>query len=160
MNKAPLAVAFPALQELSRHNRAEFRYSGTVGGGTPMLAMAQESVRGDEVLSMRAILNGTCNYILWKMDQEGLEFDAVLQEAIKLGYAETDPSADIDGIDTATKLVILANGVLGRACTLADLAVKGIRGMVFERVETESPEFSLPDHHRMLLRELRAGASG
>ena len=135
VNKAPLAVAFPALQELSRHNRAELRYSGTVGGGTPMLAMAQESVRGDAVVSMRAILNGTCNYILWKMDKEGVDFDTVLQEAIKLGYAETDPSADIDGIDTATKLVILANGVFGRACTLSDLSVRGIRGLALDRVK-------------------------
>ena len=135
VNKAPLAVAFPALQELSRHNQTEFRYSGTVGGGTPMLAMAQESVRGDEVISMRAILNGTCNYILWKMAKEGLAFDTVLQEAIKLGYAETDPSADIDGIDAATKLVILANGVFGRACTMDDLIVKGIRDIELSRVQ-------------------------
>ena len=138
INKAPLAVAFPALQELSRHNNVEFRYSGTVGGGTPMLAMAKESVRGDEVESVRAILNGTCNFILWKMEKEGLEFDTVLAEAMKLGYAEADPSADIDGIDTATKLVILANGVLGRPCTISDLSIKGIRDLPLERVKEAS----------------------
>jgi homoserine dehydrogenase len=135
VNKGPLAVAFPALRELSRHNRAQLRFSGTVGGGTPVLALAAECARGDAVLSVRAILNGTTNFILWRMDQDGLDFEAALAEAVKLGYAETDPSADIDGIDTATKLVILANGVLGRSCTLADVKISGIRGLPRARIE-------------------------
>jgi homoserine dehydrogenase len=129
VNKAPLAVAFPALQELSRHNGVEFRYSGTVGGGTPVLALAQEVVRGNEITAVRAILNGTTNFILSKMDKDGWEFDRALAEAQRLGYAEADPSADIDGIDTATKIVILANGVLDRPCTLADVTIRGIRGL-------------------------------
>ncbi len=135
VNKAPLAVAFPALQELSRHNRAEFRYSGTVGGGTPILALAQECVRGNEVVSVRAILNGTTNFILWRMDKQGEDFDAALKEAVRLGYAEADPSADIDGIDTATKVVILANGVLGRPCTIGDVRIQGIRGLPKARID-------------------------
>lgn len=135
VNKGPLAVAFPALQELSRHNRVEFRFSGAVGGGTPVLSLAQECIRGDEVLSVRAILNGTTNFILWRMDKQGEDFDAALKEAIRLGYAEADPSADVDGVDTATKLVILANGVLGRPCTLSDVSVRGIRGLPRKRIE-------------------------
>lgn len=135
VNKGPLAVAFPALQELSRHNRAEFRFSGTVGGGTPILAFAQECVRGNEVRAVRAILNGTTNFILSRMDRQGEDFDAALAEAIRLGYAERDPSADVDGIDTATKLVILANGVLGRPCTLDDVRIQGIRGLPRRRIE-------------------------
>lgn len=135
VNKAPLAVAFPALQELSRHNRTEFRYSGTVGGGTPVLALAQECIRGNEVVAVRAILNGTTNFILTRMDKDGWEFDRALAEAQRLGYAEADPSSDIDGIDTATKIVILANGVLGRPCTLSDVRVQGIRGLPKSRIE-------------------------
>jgi homoserine dehydrogenase len=134
VNKAPLAVAFPALQELSRHNRVEFRYSGTVGGGTPVLALAQEVIRGNEIVSVRAILNGTTNFILTKMDKENWDFDRALAEAQRLGYAEADPSSDVDGIDTATKIVILANGVLGRACTLADVRIQGIRGLESSRI--------------------------
>jgi homoserine dehydrogenase len=134
VNKAPLAVAFPALQELSRHNRVEFRYSGTVGGGTPVLALAQEVIRGNEIVSVRAILNGTTNFILTKMDRENWDFDRALAEAQRLGYAEADPSSDIDGIDTATKIVILANGVLGRSCTLADVRIQGIRGLESSRI--------------------------
>lgn len=135
VNKAPLAVAFPALQELSRHNGCQFRYSGTVGGGTPVLALAEEVVRGAEVAAVRAILNGTTNFILSKMDKEAWTFDQALAEAQKLGYAEADPSADVDGIDTATKIVILANGVLGRPCTIADVRIEGIRGVKKERVD-------------------------
>jgi homoserine dehydrogenase len=134
VNKAPLAVAFPALRELSRHNRVEFRYSGTVGGGTPVLALAQEVVRGNEIVAVRAILNGTTNFILTRMDKDGWDFDRALAEAQRLGYAEADPSADIDGIDTATKIVILANGVLGRACTLSDVTIRGIRGLPAARI--------------------------
>ena len=135
INKGPLAVAFPALRELSLHNRCEFRYSGTVGGGTPVLSLAEECIRGDEVLSVRAILNGTTNFILWRMAREKEDFDASLKEAMRLGYAEADPSADVDGIDAATKVVILANGVLGRPCTIADVAVKGMRGILRSRIE-------------------------
>ena len=135
VNKAPLAVAFPALGELSRHNQVEFRYSGTVGGGTPVLALAKEVIRGNEISAVRAILNGTTNFILTKMDKDGWDFDRALAEAQRLGYAEADPSADIDGIDTATKIVILANGVLGRACTLSDVKIQGIRGLPSSRIQ-------------------------
>jgi homoserine dehydrogenase len=129
VNKGPLAVAFPALLELARHNRVAFRYSGTVGAGTPMLAFAAECARGTRVTGVRAVLNGTTNFILWRMAEAGEDYATALAEAMRLGYAEADPSADVDGIDAATKLVILANGVLGRPCALADLAITGIRGV-------------------------------
>lgn len=135
VNKAPLAVAFPALQELSRHNRSLFRYSGTVGGGTPVLALAEEVARGSEVTAVRAILNGTTNFILTRMDKDGWDFDTALKEAQRLGYAEADPSSDVDGVDTATKIVILANGVLGRPCTISDVRIEGIRGVTKARVD-------------------------
>ncbi len=134
VNKAPLAVAMPALLELADYNRVEFRFSGTVGGGTPMLATALESARGDEIVRIRGILNGTTNYILSAMHATGRDFEDVLAEAIELGYAETDPSADIDGVDAATKVVILANLVLGRRATLGDVTVEGIRGLSRERI--------------------------
>jgi homoserine dehydrogenase len=135
VNKAPLAVAFPALQELARHNACRFRYSGTVGGGTPVLALAEEVVRGSEVVAVRAILNGTTNFILTRMEKDGWDFARALAEAQRLGYAEADPSADVDGVDTATKIVILANGVLGRPCTLADVRIEGIRNVARARIE-------------------------
>lgn len=135
VNKAPLAVAMPALMELSEYNRVQFRFSGTVGGGTPMLATALESARGDDVLRIRGILNGTTNYILSTMHETGRAFDDVLAEATDLGYAETDPSSDIDGIDAATKVVILANLVLNRRATLRDVKIEGIRGLSRDRID-------------------------
>lgn len=127
VNKAPFATAYAALTELARHNQRELRCSGTVGAGTPMLALLRECARGDEILAVEAILNGTTNYILWRMQTAGASFSDALAEAQKLGYAEADPSADVDGVDTATKLVILANAALGRPATLADVRVLGIR---------------------------------
>lgn len=129
VNKAPLALAFSALDELARHNDAEFRYSGTVGAGTPMLAMAEQCARGDEIISIRAILNGTTNFILCRMHEQGQSFDEALGEAQQRGYAETDPTADVDGIDAAAKITILANAVLRRHVTLPDVAREGIRGV-------------------------------
>ena len=129
VNKAPLAVAMPALLELARYNRREFRFSGTVGAGTPVLAFARECAKGEPIARVQAILNGTTNFILWRMHEAGAAFGDALAEGQKLGFAETDPSTDVDGIDTATKVVIVANHVLGRPTRLADVAVQGIRGV-------------------------------
>ncbi len=128
VNKAPLAVAMPALQELAEHNRVVFRFSGTVGGGTPVLDWAARCAEGDEILGVRAILNGTTNYILSRMG-EGVGFDAALTEAQARGYAERDPSMDVDGVDTAIKLVIFANAILRRRAVLSDVSIRGIRGV-------------------------------
>ncbi len=135
VNKVPLAVALPALRELAEYNRALFRFSGTVGAGTPVLALAQQCALGDELLGIRGILNGTTNFILSRMHIEGEPFDDALAEAVRRGYAEADPSADIDGIDTAIKLVILANVVMGREVTLNDVAIEGIRGLPQSRID-------------------------
>lgn len=127
VNKAPLALAMPALLELARFNRVQLRYSGTVGAGTPVLATARTLAQGDRITRVRAILNGTTNFILWRMGEHGDTYAGALAEAVRLGYAETDPSADVDGIDTAVKMVILANAVMGRRATVADVAISGIR---------------------------------
>lgn len=136
VNKAPLAVAMPALSELAEHNNVQFRYSGTVGGGTPVLALARECARGDDIVRARGILNGTTNFILGRMQHDGDSFDHALAEATRLGYAESDPSTDIDGIDSATKVVIFANLVLGRSVTLDDVAISGIRDISADRISS------------------------
>ncbi|HMN42101.1 MAG TPA: homoserine dehydrogenase [Phycisphaerales bacterium] len=134
VNKAPLAVAMPALVELARFNRVELRYSGTVGAGTPVLATARTLGAGDTILKIRGIMNGTTNFILWKMAAEGETYAAALAEATRLGYAETDPSADVDGIDTATKVVILANAILRMGATVKDVTISGIRDFPKARI--------------------------
>ncbi|MCC6322580.1 MAG: homoserine dehydrogenase [Phycisphaerales bacterium] len=141
VNKAPLALAMPALTELARFNRVEFRYSGTVGAGTPVLDTARKLAQGDRITRVRAILNGTTNYILWRMKEVGIDYAAALAEAQKLGYAESDPANDVDGIDTATKVVILANAILGNGPaafrpTISEVSISGIRGIGKDRIDS------------------------
>lgn len=129
VNKAPLAMAMPALEQLARFNKVAFRYSGTVGAATPVLATAHTLAQGDRIMKIRGILNGTTNFILWRMSEHGDDYHAALAEAVRLGYAETDPSNDVDGVDTATKVVIIANSVLKMNATIQDVRVRGIRDM-------------------------------
>jgi homoserine dehydrogenase len=126
-NKGPLALAMPALTELAEYNNVYFRFSGTVGGGTPMLEFAKRCLQGDKILGIRGILNGTTNYILTEMGQNRITFQEALDTAQKLGYAEREPSMDIDGFDTACKVVILANWIMNRKVTLKDVDRTGIR---------------------------------
>jgi homoserine dehydrogenase len=135
VNKAPLAVAMPGLMELARYNKVQLRFSGTVGAGTPVLAWAERCALGNRVTGLRAIINGTTNFILSRMTEHNESFDAALAEAVRLGYAETDPSNDIDGIDTAMKLVILANHVMGLGASFKDVDLHGIRGLPASRIE-------------------------
>ena len=126
-NKGPLVVAFRKLEELARKRGVEFRYSASVGGAVPVVGLAKKLLAGNEVRAIRGVLNGTTNYILTRMDREGAPFDVVLREAQELGIAEKDPTLDVDGIDTACKIVILANAVLGLDARLRDVRVEGIR---------------------------------
>ena len=128
-NKGPLALAYYALHELARHNGVQLRFSGAVGGGTPVLDFGKTCSMGDQLIGIRGILNGTCNYILTKMEGEGLTFDQALDGAKKEGYAEADPSLDIDGYDSAVKLVITANHLQLSKAGIKDVKVRGIRGI-------------------------------
>jgi len=128
-NKGPLVVAFRELEELARKQGVEFRYSASVGGAVPVIGLAKKLLAGNEVRAIQGILNGTTNYILTRMDKEGAPFDVVLREAQELGIAEKDPTLDVDGIDTACKITILANAVLGLDAKLRDVKVEGIRRM-------------------------------
>ena len=133
-NKGPLALAYYALHELARHNGVQLRFSGAVGGGTPVLDFGKTCSMGDRLIGIRGILNGTCNYILTSMEGQGLPFDEALEGAIKAGYAEADPSLDIDGFDTAVKLVITANHLLLSKAGIKDVKVRGIRGISLKEV--------------------------
>jgi homoserine dehydrogenase len=125
VNKGPLALAFPSLIELADHNNIKFRFSGTVGGGTPILEFAKRCLNGERIISFKGILNGTTNYILSKME-EGLNFHDALNDAKAKGYAEASPSLDIDGYDAASKLAIMANWIMGLKVTIRDVKREGI----------------------------------
>jgi len=134
-NKGPLALAMPALTELAEYNNVYFRFSGTVGGGTPILEFAKRCLAGDRILAIRGILNGTTNYILTEMSQNHVTFQEALTNAQKLGYAETEPSMDIDGFDAACKVVILANWIMNKRITLRDVDRTGIRDVSLQALE-------------------------
>ncbi len=125
VNKGPLALAFPSLIELANYNNVKLRFSGTVGGGMPILEFAKRCLRGDSIISFQGILNGTTNYILSKME-EGLTFNEALNDAKHKGYAEAVPSLDIDGYDVVAKLVIMANWIMGMKVTIKDVNRHGI----------------------------------
>ncbi|GFN41797.1 MAG: homoserine dehydrogenase [Marine Group I thaumarchaeote] len=126
VNKGPLALAFPSLMELANYNHVLLRFSGTVGGGTPILDYGKNSLRGERITSFAGILNGTTNYILTNM-ANGMSFDTALNDAKSKGYVEADESLDLDGLDAAAKLVILANWVMDMKVTLPDIKCTGIR---------------------------------
>lgn len=134
-NKGPLALAMPALTELAEFNNVLFRFSGTVGGGTPVLEFAKRCLAGDRILSIRGILNGTTNYILTEMSQNRISFQEALSTAQKLGFAEREPSMDIDGFDAACKVVILANWIMNKKVTLKDVDRTGIRNVTLEMLD-------------------------
>ncbi len=133
VNKGPLALAFAELDSLAKENGVQMRYEGSVGGAMPIVNLCRESLMGQEIGSVMGILNGTCNFILSRMD-DGLPFEQALKEAQELGYAEADPGYDIDGVDTACKVVILANSVFGIECSYEDVDVTGITAISEEAV--------------------------
>ncbi len=134
VNKGPLALAFPSLMELAIYNQVIFKFSGTVGGGTPILDYAKNSLRGERITSFSGILNGTTNYILTNM-AKGLSFDTALKDAKERGYVEADESLDLDGLDAAAKLVILANWVMDMKVTMPDIRCRGIRNVTTEDIK-------------------------
>ncbi|MDY6966558.1 MAG: homoserine dehydrogenase [Halobacteriota archaeon] len=134
-NKGPFALYYKKLINLARKNGVELRFEATVGGAMPIINLVRENLAGNEILSIRGILNGTCNYVLTRMAEDGLPYEHVLSEAQELGIAEADPTYDVDGIDTACKLVILANSIFNMGATYNDVDVVGIRDVTPEALK-------------------------
>jgi homoserine dehydrogenase len=126
-NKALLAKHGAALAGLAEKHKARLMFEASVAGGIPVIKALREGLAGNRISRIRGILNGTCNFILTLMQTEGLSFDEALRQAQAKGYAEADPSADIDGHDTANKLALLSALGFGALPDLAAIAVEGIR---------------------------------
>ena len=124
-NKGPAALAYPALNRLAKKNGVHFLIEGTVMSGTPVLNMGMNDLAGNDFKSISGILNGTTNYMLTEMEK-GMSYEAVLGKAQKLGYAEADPTGDVEGVDAAGKVVILANMFMDAKITPADVKRRGI----------------------------------
>ena len=124
-NKGPIAIAYPELAAQAERVGKQLLFEATVMAGTPALRLGQSALAGCQIQSAQGILNGTTNYILTQMES-GMAYAEALQQAQVLGYAEADPTADVDGWDAASKVVILGAALFGQQWSLANLSVTGI----------------------------------
>ena len=126
-NKELMAACGPEIWDRAIRAGINLAMEASVCGGIPIHAVLREGISGDRVTALYGILNGTCNYILTEMEKRGVPLASVLAEAQMLGYAEADPSADIDGYDARSKLVLLAALAFGEKITPSDIFMEGIR---------------------------------
>ena len=128
-NKQLIAYHGPELLELARHHGCQLAFGASVAGGVPVVSGLQEGLAGDHLFKVSGILNGTCNYILSKIEEGGVGFAGALREAQQLGYAESDPTDDVEGFDARAKLAILAR--VGLNCEVApgDIACRSIASL-------------------------------
>ncbi|OHX48952.1 homoserine dehydrogenase [Planococcus salinarum] len=139
-NKGPVALAYQELAEIAADNDVHWGFEGTVMSGTPALRMPVATLAGNEITEIRGILNGTTNYILTKMEDEGVAYEDALKEAQELGYAEADPTSDVEGYDARYKIVILANYVMKAPLTVAEVSCKGISHITLKDIEEAKAE--------------------
>ncbi len=135
-NKGPVVVAYQELHQLANDNSAGLKYSATVCGGLPILNIAERDFIAGDILSLRGVFNATSNFILDQMSQ-AVSYDDALSEAQARGIAEADPSLDVEGWDSANKLLIIANSILKAGITLDDIAVSGITDITPEFLASE-----------------------
>jgi homoserine dehydrogenase len=135
-NKDLLAEAGPYLFDLAYKNHVDLRFEASVLGGIPIIRTLYDSLAGNRITELVGIMNGTTNFILSKMTDEGLSYGDVLKEAQDLGYAEADPTADVEGLDAARKLAILASISFNRRIFFEDVTVEGIT-----KIDTEDISF-------------------
>ena len=132
-NKGPIALHFSALQALAEARRVQLHYEGTVMSGTPLIELARHGLAGAAINRIEGILNGTTNYMLTRMES-GADYEEALKEAQELGYAETDPSGDVDGWDAAVKVSILAKVLFGADLPVDQIDRTGISGVTGEDI--------------------------
>jgi homoserine dehydrogenase len=128
-NKMLLAMHGPSLVDRAIANGVDLAFEGSVGGGIPVIRVLREALASDWVTRLEGIVNGTCNYVLTRMREQGLALDAAVREAQAKGYAEADPSLDIDGHDAAHKLVVLAMLAFGARVEAGLVPTEGIRAI-------------------------------
>jgi len=133
-NKALLAAHGPELYEAADANHVDLYFEAAVAGAIPIIRPLRESLAGDHVVRILGIVNGTTNYMLDEMTERGLDYDVALKQAQDLGYAEADPSADVDGHDAAAKAAILASLAFHQRIHLADVHCEGIAAITADDV--------------------------
>lgn len=136
-NKGPVVLAFRELHATAGRTGASLKYSATVCGGLPVLNIGRRDMIAGEILRLRGVFNATTNFILDEM-AAGVAYRDALAEAQRRGIAEADPSLDVDGWDTANKLLIIANSLLGADISLEDIEVTGIAGVTTQMIAAEA----------------------
>lgn len=128
-NKALMATAGKEIFEKAAEKDLEVAFEASVGGGIPIIGPLKHSLIANEVSTIMGIVNGTTNYMLTRMEEAGLSYEDALREAQEKGFAEADPTADVDGFDAAAKIAILASIAFNSRVTMDDVYVEGIRGL-------------------------------
>ena len=136
----PVALAYKELSEIAEQHGVSWGFEGTVMSGTPALRMPVATLAGNEITEIRGILNGTTNYILTKMETEGVSYEDALKEAQNLGYAEADPTSDVEGYDARYKIVILSNYVMKVPLTVEEVSCEGISSITLTDIEEARKE--------------------
>jgi homoserine dehydrogenase len=134
-NKDLIAVKGKELFETAEQYQVDFYFEASVAGGIPIVYPLKQSLAANQIQEVIGILNGTTNYILSKMSREGRDYQEVLQEAQQLGYAESDPSADVEGLDAARKIAILSSIAFNSRVTLDDVYVEGITAITLRDIQ-------------------------
>lgn len=134
-NKGPIAIGYKQLMKRAKDAGVQIRFEATVMSGTPTIATGVELLAGSGITEVRGILNGTTNYILTQMER-GMSYGEALKLAQELGYAEPDPTADVEGYDAAAKVLILLAAIFAQETTLGELEVTGITGITSEDIES------------------------
>ncbi len=132
-NKGPAALFYPELKKLADKNNVKFMIEGTVVAGTPIINLTDGPLAGCEISKIRGILNGTTNYMLSEMEK-GMAYEDVLKVAQELGYAEADPTGDVEGYDARGKVTILANIVMGAEMKIGDISCQGITKITLDDI--------------------------
>ena len=161
-NKEVVSTFGAELLELARKNSVSYLFEASVGGGIPIIRPMQTDLASNEILSISGILNGTTNFILTKMKNEGLDFATVLKEAQARGYAEANPAADVEGVDAARKIVILAAlsfGILLDPKTIPTEGITGITGEHTAVAEAFGGAIKLIGHTEKIDGKVYAGVS-
>ena len=129
-NKAMLAEHGEELASIAENNNTTIYYEAAIAGGIPVLKTLREGMVGNKIHSIYGILNGTCNYIYTTIKETGRNFDDILKEAQNLGYAEAEPSMDVDGIDAAQKLALMASVAFGTKGAFSQMHIETIRNSI------------------------------
>ena len=139
-NKAAVAASYQKLHEAAEKNGVKFLYEASVGGGIPVLTSIQNELQGNRFLEVMGIVNGTTNYILTKMTEEGADYADVLKDAQAKGFAEADPTADVEGIDVANKLSILIALAFDQYIAPTDIPTTGISAITSQDIAAAAAE--------------------